>query len=291
MKKHYLVVTAFAATAVLSGCGSDNTNQEDSTGTIQIGYNLYAEAIAFSHVWEQLLEEQGYDVELASVEKAFLFSGVEQGDYDIGFNTWLPLTDRAYIDENSDTIDVQEDGVLYEGATLGLAVPTYMEDVQSIADLPDAYDDLNGTIYGIDPGSALMGITEDEVIPHYGLEDFSLSASSEQAMVAELQNAYQNEDPIVVTLWSPHWTLGEYDLKFLDDPDRIYGEPDDIYYLARKGLEEDHSDVITWLNNAQFTDETLGELLQLQAELDDDEEAAKQWIEQNRELVDSWLEK
>ncbi len=289
MKKLQLFAIPLAAVTVLSACGSDN-NDGESSGSIEIGYNLYAEAIAFSHVWEQLLEEQGYDVELASVEKAFLFTGTEQGDFDIGFNAWLPFTDQNYIDEETEDIDVQEDGVLYEGATLGLAVPTYMEDVNSIEDLPDAYDDVNGEIMGIDPGSALMSVTEDDVIPHYGLEDFTLAASSEQAMVAELESAYQNEEPIVVTLWSPHWTLGEYDMKFLDDPDGIYGEPDDIYYIARDGLADDHAEIITWLNNAQFDDDNLGELLQLQSELDDDVEAARQWIEDNRELVDSWLE-
>lgn len=290
MRKMIIAGVSLIAVSTLAACGNDEGEgtTEDNT-KINIGYNTYAEAIAFAHVWEQLLEEKGYEVEAAAVEKAFLFEGTENGDFDIAFNTWLPFTDQAYLTKDSETIDVQEDGVIYEGATLGLAVPTYMEDIHSIEDLERYYDDINGTIVGIDPGSALMQITEDEIIPHYGLEDFTLSSSSEQAMIQQLETAYQNEEPIVVTLWNPHWSFNDYDMKYLEDPDNVYGDPDDIYYIARNGLEGDIPKIIEWLNNSYFDDDSLSELLALQNELDD-VEAAKEWIENNRELVDSWME-
>lgn len=290
MKKMIIAGVSLIAVSTLAACGNDEGEGTTENSTeINIGYNTYAEAIAFAHVWEQLLEEKGYEVEAAAVEKAFLFEGTENGDFDIAFNTWLPFTDQAYLTKDSETIDVQEDGVIYEGATLGLAVPTYMEDIHSIEDLKSYYDELNGTIVGIDPGSALMQITEDEIIPHYGLEDFTLSSSSEQAMIQQLETAYQNEEPIVVTLWNPHWSFNDYDMKYLEDPDNVYGDPDDIYYIARNGLAEDIPEIVDWLNNSYFDDDSLSELLALQNELDD-VEAAKEWIENNRELVDSWME-
>ncbi|WP_054711383.1 glycine betaine ABC transporter substrate-binding protein [Bacillus sp. JCM 19041] len=290
MKKMIIAGVSLIAVSTLAACGNDEGDgtTEDST-KINIGYNTYAEAIAFAHVWEQLLEEKGYEVEATAVEKAFLFEGTESGDFDIAFNAWLPFTDQAYLTKDSDTIDVQEDGVIYKGATLGLAVPTYMEDINTINDLKDFYDEVDGTIVGIDPGSALMQITEDEIIPHYGLEDFTLSSSSEQAMIQQLETAYQNEEPIVVTLWNPHWSFNDYDMKYLEDPDNVYGDPDDIYYIARNGLAEDIPEIAEWLNNSYFDDDSLSELLALQNELDD-VEAAKEWIENNRELVDSWME-
>ncbi len=289
MKKMIIAGVSLIAVSTLAACGNDEGEGTTENSTeINIGYNTYAEAIAFAHVWEQLLEEKGYEVEAAAVEKAFLFEGTENGDFDIAFNTWLPFTDQAYLTKDSETIDVQEDGVIYEGATLGLAVPTYMEDIHSIEDLKSYYDELNGTIVGIDPGSALMQITEDEIIPHYGLEDFTLSSSSEQAMIQQLETAYQNEEPIVVTLWNPHWSFNDYDMKYLEDPDNVYGDPDDIYYIARNGLAEDIPEIVDWLNNSYFDDDSLSELLALQNELDD-VEAAKEWIENNRELVDNWM--
>ncbi|ALA53683.1 glycine betaine ABC transporter substrate-binding protein [Shouchella clausii] len=284
MNKITSITGILLAALTLGGCASNEQ-------TITIGHNNYAESIAFAHLWKTLLEDQGYQVELSLVEKAMLFNGVENGDIDIGFNTWLPFTDQAYVSLDSEEIDVQADGVLYEGTTLGLAVPSYMDNVETIGDLAGYFDELKGTITGIDPGSALMQLTQDEVIDHYGLEEFTLQSSSEQAMIAELDARYKNEEPIVVTLWSPHWTFGSYDLKFLDDPDHVYGEEDDIYYMARNGLAEDEPDLIQWLNNCHFTEETLSELLTLQQQYEDDiDGAVAEWIEKHEDLVHAWLE-
>lgn len=164
MNKITSITGVLLAALTLGGCASNET-------TITIGHNNYAESIAFAHLWKTVLEDQGYQVELSLVEKAMLFNGVENGDIDIGFNTWLPFTDQAYVSLDSEEIDVQADGVLYEGTTLGLAVPSYMDDAETIKDLAGYFDELKGTITGIDPGSALMQLTQDEVMDHYGLEE------------------------------------------------------------------------------------------------------------------------
>ncbi|WP_059105295.1 glycine betaine ABC transporter substrate-binding protein [Shouchella shacheensis] len=293
MKKILMRSTAIAiGTTALVACGNgdtdENGSEESGSGEITIGHTTYTEATAFAHVWAQLLEEQGYDVTLSTFEKAFIFEGVASDDVDVGFVAWLPFTDDAYIQLDSDHI--QEEAVLYEDATMGLVVPTYMEDVNTIEDLQNYHEELDGTITGMDPGASQMELTEDEVMPHYGLDDFTLSASSETAMMEQLNTAYQNEDPIAVTLWSPHWAFGEYELKYLEDPDTMYGEPDDIYYMARTGLAEEEPELVEWMNNSFFDDETLSELLTLQEELDSAEDAAAEWIEDNRDLIDSWME-
>src|SRR5699024_2650158 len=47
-----------------------------------------------------------------------------------------------------------------------------------IEDLPDYVDELDGEIMGIEPGAGLSMITEDDVMPHYGLDDdFELKLS------------------------------------------------------------------------------------------------------------------
>lgn len=109
-------------------------------------------------------------------------------------------------------------------------------------------------------------------------------------MIAELNSKYNNEEPIVVTLWSPHWTFGEYDMKYLEDPDLIYGEGDNMYYMTRPGLGDEDPGLIEFMNRVIFTDDQLSEMLVLFAELDDEQAAAEQWIEDNRDLVDEWIE-
>ena len=42
-------------------------------------------------------------------------------------------------------------------------------------------------------------------------------------MVAELKKAYNNQKPIIITGWSPHWMFSSFDLKYLEDPKGSFG--------------------------------------------------------------------
>ncbi|MFK3938071.1 glycine betaine ABC transporter substrate-binding protein [Alkalihalobacillus sp. NPDC078783] len=287
MSKHKLISGALIVTAVsLTACGSEDTGEG---GTITIGHSTYSDGTAFAYVWKQLLEEEGYTVEMTTFEKAFLFEGTVNGDIDLAFGTWLPFTDQAYVSLDTNELELTEDHLLYDGAHSGLVVPTYMNDINSIEDLPDAMDEFNGEINGIDPGSSLMQIMNNDIIPHYQLESYELTISSEQAMMQQLDTAYQNQEPVVVTLWSPHYAFEDYDLKYLDDPDQVFGEPDSIYYMGRNGFAEDFPNADSWLKNAYFEEDQLAELLSLRQDLEDEEQAAAEWIENNRNLTDNWI--
>src|SRR5690625_7643443 len=95
-----------------------------------------------------------------------------------------------------------------EEVELALTVPSYMEDINSIEDLVDNKngigEDLDWQITGISPGAGMMEITENDVMPGYGLdEDWDLQSSSGAVMATELKSAIEDEEPIVVTLWTP----------------------------------------------------------------------------------------
>ncbi|WP_018922866.1 glycine betaine ABC transporter substrate-binding protein [Salsuginibacillus kocurii] len=315
MKKHTLLWDKLfiVSTLVLSACGEeesaddtvdpaedeeeveeesgDEEAEEDApapedTDPIEIGYNNWAENIAVSNMWKLLLEEEGYEVELTNLEKTGVFAGVASGDLDIGTEVWLPHTDEPHIEEYGDDFAIQD--LWYENTELGLVVPEYMEDIESIEDLHEYEEELNQNIVGIEPGAALMENTE-VVLEEYEL-DYDLQSSSEQAMMTELDSAYQNEEPIVVTLWSPHWAFADYDLKYLEDTEGIYGEADDIVFITREGFDKEYAPVIEWMNNSFFDDESLGELMSIINDLEDPEEGAAEWIEENRELVDEWID-
>src|SRR5699024_12062596 len=102
-------------------------------------------------------------------------------------------------------------------APLALTVPTYMEDVNSIEDLEDNEalgDELDWQITGIDPGGGIMALSED-ALEENKLEQWDLQNSSEAARLTELEDAVDNEEPIVVTLWKPHWQFGTMELNML----------------------------------------------------------------------------
>ncbi|MBS5913588.1 MAG: glycine/betaine ABC transporter, partial [Paenibacillus macerans] len=93
---------------------------------------------------------------------------------------------------------------------------------------------VNYEIIGIDPGAGIMKATAS-AIEQYGLSDWKLIEGSGAAMTAMLDKAVKAEKPIIITGWTPHWMFAKYDLKYLDDPQKVYGEAEEIHTLARKG--------------------------------------------------------
>lgn len=291
-KRLLLIVTMLFVVILLVSCAGGNAENNkntkqatDNKGKLRFGINNWAENVAVSNMWKVLLEREGYEIELNTLEKSPVWTGIAQGDLDIAPEVWLPITDEPLYEEYKDDVELKE--IWYEETGLGLAVPSYM-DINSLEELNDNKSKFDSKIVGIDAGASLMGLTRD-AIEEYGL-DYELIESSETAMLSELQNAYENEEPIVVTLWNPHWVFSEYDLKYLEDPKKVYGEADDIYFMTRKGFEDEYPEVVKWLNNWKMDDDSLGELMAIGQELDDPVEAAKQWIEENRDLVDEWMQ-
>lgn len=258
-------------------------------GSVHIGLNNWAENIAVSNMWKLLLEDRGYDVELTEAGKSVVYSGIASDSIDIGLEVWMPKTDKEYIERYEDDIALQDPW--YRGTGLGLVVPEYVE-IDSIEELNANADrfEQNGkpSIVGIDAGSALVGLTED-AIEEYDL-DLELITSSGPAMMSSLEREYQREEPVVVTLWNPHWAFAEYDLKYLEDPEGVYGEGEDIHWMSRPNFADKHPDVAAWLNNWEMDNQQVGSLMATIRELDDPEKGAREWIDDNRELVDSWFE-
>ncbi|SFJ42257.1 glycine betaine/proline transport system substrate-binding protein [Halobacillus dabanensis] len=262
----------------------DQAESSDEKGTISIGMNNWAENVAVSNMWKLILEDKGYTVELNQVEKGFLYEALSSGDLDIGMEIWLPNTDKAFYEKYEEEIDWRE--TWYEGTELGLAVPSYMEDINSIEDLKGSEAFPDKQIVGIDAGASIMSLT-DEVINEYGL-DYSLASSSEPTMITELKSALESEEPIVATLWKPHWVFAEMDLKFLEDSKNVYGDSEDISYAARKGLEEDQPEVVKWFDNFKLSDEELSSLMASINEADDEQEGAQKWIDEHQDLIEEW---
>lgn len=254
-------------------------------GTLRIGTNNWAENIAVANMWQQLLEEKGYEVELSPVSKSVLFSALGQGDLDLTLETWLPTTDAPFLEPYKDAIAIHEQW--YEGTGMGLMVPDYV-DIDSIEELGDRGDEFNATIVGIDAGSAIAALTDD-VIDEYGLSSFHQSNSSEPAMMAALGDAYRHREPIVVTLWNPHWAFAQYDLKYLDDPQNIYGDSENIFWMSRQGFATAYPDVTAMLDAWHMDDDQLSGLMAEIEQAGDPAKGAHAWIASHRGLVDRWL--
>ncbi|WP_170006273.1 glycine betaine ABC transporter substrate-binding protein [Bacillus fonticola] len=289
-KKLWLLALGLAVSTILVACGpgGDTASEggEESKGTLEFRINNWAENIAVSNMWKILLGEEGYEVNLQSAEKTVVFQDVARGEADIAPEVWLPYTDQSQWEEYGDDL-VQGDS-WYDGTVLGIAVPTYMEDLNSIEDLNNYAEELDGTIYGIEPGSSIAGLT-DEVVTEYGLE-LQHQPASEATMLTELQRAYEAEEPVAVTMWSPHWALAEFDIKYLDDPKGVYGEPDNIFYVTRKDFADDFPELVPVFDAWKMDDTTLGALMASINETGDPEEGAQAWIDENEDVWGPWMD-
>jgi glycine betaine/proline transport system substrate-binding protein len=122
------------------------------------------------------------------------------------------------------------------------------------------------------------------------MTDIELVASSGAAMTAELEARYANEEWVVVTGWSPHWKWSAFDLKYLDDPLLIFGEGENINAVTRAGFADDYPEINTFLDTYFMTSAEFGDLIATMEEYEDNSEAAKAWIAENQDLVDSWMQ-
>ena len=80
-------------------------------------------------------------------------------------------------------------------------------------------------------------------------------------MTAALKKAYNKEEPIIVTGWSPHWKFSKFDLKYLEDPKGTYGDEENIHSIARIGLAKDHPSAYKVLDQFNWPEEDMNTVM------------------------------
>ena len=110
-------------------------------------------------------------------------------------------------------------------------------------------------------------------------------------MLAALDSAIKQQQPIVVTLWQPHWAFSRFPLKVLDDTQTAFGPPDEMQVVATKGWGEANPEAAGWLKNFKITPEQLSALMLEDPEWRQGSGAGdgQAWIAENQQVVDAWL--
>lgn len=285
------IAAGLSFTLFAAGCTSGgNETEDDNKGTssvddgqeLELAYVEWDTEIASTHVIGKVLEDLGYDISLTPLDNAVMWEAVANGEADAMVAAWLPGTHAAQFEEYGDKmIDL---GANLEGASIGLVVPAYM-DVNSIEDLADHADKV---ITGIEPGAGVVAASERALKDYPNLKDWEVQTSSSGAMATSLGQAYENEEEIVVTGWSPHWKFQKYELKYLEDPKGTFGEAEEIHTMARQGLEEDMSEAYKVLDNFNWTPEEMEEVMLAIQDGENPEDAAAAWVKANPDRVKEW---
>ena len=244
----------------------------------------------------ELLRMLGYRPAITVLSVPVTFTSMKNRDIDVFLGDWQPMqeADRApYIADGS----VTEVGVNLLGAKYTLAVPTYAQaaGLKDFADIQRFAPQLKNVIYGIEPGNdgnrlVLKMIKENK----FGLGRFQLIESSEQGMLAQVERAVREKQPIVFLAWEPHPMNVRFDIRYLAGGDAVFG-PDfggaTIYTLTRRGYSAECPNVGRLLRNLHFTLRQESEMMGLI--LDRHEQppvAAQEWLQAHPDVVKTWLD-
>ncbi|RDX00981.1 MULTISPECIES: glycine betaine ABC transporter substrate-binding protein [Listeria] len=100
---------------------------------IKLTYVAWDSEIASTNVVAEVLRDLGYKPTIQAMEIQPMWASIATGAADGMVAAWLPNTSGIYYKDYKK--DVENLGVNLKGAKVGLAVPTYMKNINSIEDL------------------------------------------------------------------------------------------------------------------------------------------------------------
>ncbi|MGP3789129.1 choline ABC transporter substrate-binding protein [Pseudomonas sp. B392_1p] len=256
----------------------------------------WADIAATTGVAMALTEGLGYQPKKVMASVPIAFTGVQKGQIDAFLGYWSPSMD-AIVEpfQKNDGIKILPTPNL-DGAKYTLAVPTYAAEagLKSFQDIAHFKDQLNGRIYGIEPGNDGNLLIEQMIKgDQYGLGDFRLVESSEAGMLVQIQRAVRQNKPVVFLGWAPHPMNTQFDITYLDGGDEVFG-PDHgaakVFTAVPTDYEARCPNMGTLLNNLQFSVEIESQLMDEVLQKQNPVVVAKNWIKANPAILDQWLD-
>ncbi|XDA99188.1 choline ABC transporter substrate-binding protein [Sulfitobacter sp. LCG007] len=243
-----------------------------------------------------VLNALGYETDIKILSVPVTYTSLANGDVDVFLGNWMP-TMEADIAPYRDAGTVDTVRTNLEGAKYTLAVNKAAADlgIATFADIVAHKDELDGKIYGIEPGNdgnrLIQSMIDEDA---FGLKEFEVVESSEQGMLAQVSRADRRGEPVVFLGWEPHPMNANFDLTYLEGGDDWFG-PNlggaSVLTNTRAGYVDECENVGKLLENLEFTlameNEIMGAILD---DGQDPPEAAKAWLAQNPGVLDTWLE-
>ena len=249
-------------------------------------------------VTSEVLKGLGYKTKTTMISVPVTYKSLADGkNMDVFLGNWMPTMEndiKAYRDAGT----VETVRANLENAKYTLAVPEalYEKGLKDFSDLPKFSKELDGKIYGIEPGNDGNRMIQTMIDKNaFGLKDagFKVVESSEAGMLSQVDRAQRRGTEVVFLGWEPHPMNTRFKMKYLTGGDEFFGPnygQATIYTNTRKGYTEACSNVGQLLKNLVFTldmESTLmGKVLDDKIKPD---AAAKAWLKQNPQVLETWL--
>lgn len=280
-----------ATTMALAGQAAQA--EDDACATVKLADPGWTDIAVTNGVASFLLDSLGYQAKVDTLSVPITYGGLRDGQVDAFLGNWMPAQ-QGFHDQFIASGQVTRLAKNLEGTEFTLAVPTYVYDagVKNFADLQKHADQFNHKVYGIGSGApANQSIQKMIGGNEFGLGDWKLVESSEQAMLAEVGRAVKRERWIVFLGWTPHPMNVKYDMKYLAGGDKYFGSTGSVYTVTRNGYAQQCPNSAKLLANLSFDlkmeNAIMAEVLEKNVKNAD---AVKAWIKANPQVLGKWLD-
>ncbi|KRV63943.1 MULTISPECIES: choline ABC transporter substrate-binding protein [Pseudomonas] len=280
-----------ATTMALAGQAAQA--EDEACATVKLADPGWTDIAVTNGVASFLLDSLGYQAKVDTLSVPITYGGLRDGQVDAFLGNWMPAQ-QGFHDQFIASGQVTRLAKNLEGTEFTLAVPTYVYNagVKNFADLQKHADQFNHKVYGIGSGApANQSIQKMIGGNEFGLGDWKLVESSEQAMLAEVGRAVKRERWIVFLGWTPHPMNVKYDMKYLAGGDKYFGSTGSVYTVTRNGYAQQCPNSAKLLANLSFDlkmeNAIMAEVLEKNVKNAD---AVKAWIKANPQVLGKWLD-
>lgn len=290
-----LAFGAATMTAVFTIPAGALAAEPESCAAIRFSDVGWTDITSTTAVATEILKGLGYKTDIKVLSVPVTYASLAKKDIDVFLGYWNPSMTadlKPYLENKS----VETLRVNLTGAKYTLAVPKYAYDegLKDFKDIAKFKDQLDGKIYGIEPGNDGNRLILDMISKDaFGLKSFELAESSEQGMLAQVAKSVKGKKPVVFLAWEPHPMNKRFELAYLTGGDDFFG-PNlggaTVETNVRAGYTQECPNVGKFLTNLEFNldleNEIMGKIL------DDGEEPAKAataWLKANPAALDKWL--
>jgi glycine betaine/proline transport system substrate-binding protein len=303
---------------VLAACGGGDIEDSGASGggstadcgEMNMAVNPWVGYEASAYVVGQVAEEQlNCTVNYKDLKEEISWQGFSTGDVDVVIENWgHPDLEKQYIDEQGVAVDLGSQG---NQGVIGWYVPPWLADahpeVLDWENLNDFASDFATAETG-DQGQLLDGdpsfVTNDEaLVKNLDLNFKVVYAGSEAGLIQAFRKAEENKEFMIGYFYEPQWFLSEVPLVKVNLPPYKDGcdvpasavdcdyPPYPLNKVASKDFMDSGSPAATLVKNFTWTNDDQNEVAKMIAEDGmDPADAADQWISDNQDMVDQWLQ-
>nr|WP_244108664.1 choline ABC transporter substrate-binding protein [Burkholderia anthina] len=242
-----------------------------------------------------LLESLGYRPATTISSVPISFAGLKSKQIDISLGYWWPIQEKQiqpFLDAHA-FVKLEPPNLSGAKETLATVDYAYQGGLRSFDDIAKHRSELDGRIYGIEPGSSANATIQKMIDTNqYGLRGFKLVESSEAGMLVTVQRAVREKKWVVFIGWAPHPMNIQVPIQYLAGGDASfgpnYGEAR-VYTLTATGYAQRCPNAGRLVSNLRFTTEMENRMMLAVMNGAKPADAARDYVRQHPDTLDGWL--